>query len=93
MKDESVLRKFMDHEMKTPSPRKNWGGKTVYVSRILEQPDRFSKVRLCDFGSCERGDRRRNHNAQPDLFRSPEVMLKADWSYPVDIWSVGILVR
>lgn len=46
---------------------------------------------LSDFGSAVRGDQRRNHDAQPNVYRSPEVMLKVDWSYPVDIW-YGMLV-
>lgn len=47
---------------------------------------------LSDFGSAVRGDQRRNHDAQPNVYRSPEVMLKVDWSYPVDIWNVGVMV-
>ncbi|PLB45873.1 CMGC protein kinase [Aspergillus steynii IBT 23096] len=47
---------------------------------------------LSDFGSAVRGDERRNHDAQPNVYRSPEVMLKTDWSYPVDIWNVGVMV-
>ncbi|KAL3466095.1 kinase-like domain-containing protein [Aspergillus heterothallicus] len=35
---------------------------------------------LSDFGSA------------PNIYRSPEVMLKTDWSYPVDIWNVGVTV-
>ena len=47
---------------------------------------------LSDFGSAVQGDERRNHDAQPNIYRSPEVMLKTDWSYPVDIWNVGVMV-
>ena len=47
---------------------------------------------LSDFGSAVQGDERRNHDAQPNVYRSPEVMLKTDWSYPVDIWNVGVMV-
>ena len=47
---------------------------------------------LSDFGSAVRGDETRVHNAQPNVYRSPEVMLKAKWSYPVDIWNVGVMV-
>lgn len=47
---------------------------------------------LSDFGSAVRGDQRRNHDAQPNVYRSPEVMLKVNWSYPVDIWNVGVMV-
>jgi hypothetical protein len=40
-----------------------------------------------------RGDQNRCHDAQPNIYRSPEVMLRVDWSYPVDIWNVGVMVR
>ncbi|KAE8443134.1 hypothetical protein EG329_002303 [Mollisiaceae sp. DMI_Dod_QoI] len=52
----------------------------------------LGKAVLSDFGSAIRGDEKRNHDAQPDVYRSPEVMLKVDWSYPVDIWDVGAMV-
>ncbi|GAB1315991.1 hypothetical protein MFIFM68171_06201 [Madurella fahalii] len=29
---------------------------------------------------------------QPSTYRSPEVMLNAAWSYPVDIWNVGAMI-
>jgi serine/threonine protein kinase len=27
-----------------------------------------------------------------DLYRAPEVLLQLPWSYPVDLWSVGVIV-
>ncbi|PWY84820.1 kinase-like protein [Aspergillus heteromorphus CBS 117.55] len=32
------------------------------------------------------------HEAQPNIYRSPEMMLKAGWSYPIDIWNVGAMI-
>ncbi|KAH0829835.1 hypothetical protein FOPE_10920 [Fonsecaea pedrosoi] len=29
----------------------------------------------------------------PDLDRAPEILLKLPWGFPVDVWSVGIMVR
>lgn len=55
-------------------------------------PKEFGEITLSDFGSAVRGDEKRVHNAQPDFYRSPEVLLKAEWSYPVDIWNVGTMV-
>lgn len=28
----------------------------------------------------------------PDYYRAPEVILKSEWDYKVDIWSVGMVV-
>ncbi|CAG8354151.1 unnamed protein product [Penicillium salamii] len=62
----SILEKFVQDQIKKPSPRK-----------IV--------ALLCDFGSAVQGEEERNHNAQPEIYRSPEVMLMANWSYPADI--------
>ena len=93
LEDESVLEDFVKMEMEHPTPRKDVEGVTVYASRGLNKPRRFGKAQLSDFGAAVRGDQKRNHDAQPDVYRSPEVMLKIDWSYPVDIWNVGAMVR
>ena len=78
--------------MRTPSPRKCVDGAPVYMSRQFGLPQDFGRIVLSDFGSTVRGDVKRNHDAQPDVYRSPEVMIKAAWSYPVDIWNVGAMV-
>lgn len=67
-------------------------GITIYASRRLDFPKEMGYIALSDFGSAVMGDEKRNHNAAPDMYRSPEVMVKAAWSYPVDIWSVGCMV-
>jgi hypothetical protein len=90
--DRSVLEAFTKDELETPSPRKIVDG-TIYVSRRFDLPDDFGDVVLSDFGAAVRGDVKRNHDAQPNVYRSPEVMLMTEWSYPVDIWNVGVMVR
>lgn len=92
IEDKSILDSFTQAELKTPSPRKIVNGLPVYASRRFDLPKVFGRAVLSDFGSAVRGDERRNHDAQPDVYRSPEVMLKTDWSYPVDIWNVGVMV-
>ncbi|KAL3455405.1 CMGC protein kinase [Aspergillus heterothallicus] len=91
--DTSILESFTSAEMEAPSPRKSTNsGHTVYKSRTFDLPRDFGGVVLSDFGSAVDGEKRRNHDAQPNVYRSPEVMLKADWSYPVDIWNVGVMI-
>lgn len=82
----------MEDELKTPSPRKFVNGLPVYASRRFGLPKVFGRAVLSDFGTVVRGDEKRNHNPQPQIYRSPEVMLKVDWSYPADIWNVGLMV-
>ncbi|PGH28903.1 CMGC/SRPK protein kinase [[Emmonsia] crescens] len=90
--DETILESFAKAELESPSPRKFINGIPVYASRRLELPKTFGQVILSDFGSAVRGDERRNHDAQPNIYRSPEVMLKTEWSYPIDIWNVGVMI-
>ncbi|KAI1501505.1 CMGC protein kinase [Biscogniauxia marginata] len=90
--DESILDAFTNEEMESPSPRKIVNGTPIYASRRFQLPADFGGVVLSDFDSSVRGDRKRNHDAQPNVYRSPEVMLKVEWSYPVDIWSVGAMI-
>jgi hypothetical protein len=47
---------------------------------------------LCDFGSAVCGDKPQVHDAQPDVYRCPEVLLRTEWSNPADIWNVGAMV-
>ncbi|OQD73305.1 hypothetical protein PENDEC_c016G01465 [Penicillium decumbens] len=92
IEDKSILESFTQAELKSPSSRKMVNGLPVYASRRFDLPKVFGRAVLSDFGSAVRGDERRNHDAQPNVYRSPEVMLKTDWSYPVDIWNVGAMV-
>ncbi|KAK2744662.1 hypothetical protein FQN55_006580 [Onygenales sp. PD_40] len=92
IEDEAILENFTEAEMENPSPRKFIDGKLVYASRRFGRPKRFGRAVLSDFGSAVRGDEKRNHDAQPNFYRSPEVMLKTEWSYPIDIWNVGVMV-
>ncbi|KAJ5109140.1 protein kinase domain protein [Penicillium angulare] len=91
IEDKSILASFTQAELKSPSLRKFVNGLPIYASRRFDLPKVFGRVVLSDFGSAVRGDERRNHDAQPNVYRSPEVMLKTDWSYPVDIWNVGAM--
>ncbi|PYI29535.1 kinase domain protein [Aspergillus indologenus CBS 114.80] len=92
IEDKSILESFAQAELTNPSPRKFVNGLPVYASRRFDLPRVFGRAVLSDFGSAVRGDEKRNHDAQPNVYRSPEVMLKTDWSYPVDIWNVGAMV-
>lgn len=92
LEDKSVLESFAQAELQSPSPRKIVNGLPIYASRRFDLPKLFGRAVLSDFGSAVRGDERRNHDAQPKIYRSPEVMLKTDWSYPIDIWNVGVMV-
>ncbi|EQK99102.1 protein kinase domain-containing protein [Ophiocordyceps sinensis CO18] len=90
--DQGIFEAFVKEEMERPSPRKHVNSATVYMSRRFGLPKDFGRIVLSDVGSTVRGDVKRNHDAQPNVYRSPEVMVKAEWSYPVDIWNVGAMI-
>ncbi|KAM0664877.1 hypothetical protein MY8738_008261 [Beauveria namnaoensis] len=90
--DKQLFEAFTQAELETPTPRKYINGFPIYLSRKFGLPRELGNVILSDFGAAVRGDERRNHDAQPNVYRSPEVMLKVRWSYPVDIWNVGVMI-
>ncbi|TKA47002.1 hypothetical protein B0A49_13088 [Cryomyces minteri] len=90
IRDESMLDSFVRQELEHPSPRKQIGESIIYASRLFQWPPRGEPI-LCDFGSAEKGDNENTRDAGPDKYRAPEVMLKMRWSYPVDIWNVGVM--
>ncbi|RKK83764.1 hypothetical protein BFJ69_g2501 [Fusarium oxysporum] len=53
---------------------------------------KFIHTVLCDFGSAVPGDVEHCEDIQPDIYRAPEVILQAPWSYKVDIWNAGCMI-
>lgn len=93
VEDRSIFDDFVTAELRDPSPRKFVDGSPIYLSRQLELPRSFGEPVLSDFGSAVRGDVEHIEDAQPNVYRSPEVMLETPWSYPIDIWDLGCMVR
>ncbi|KAI4678950.1 uncharacterized protein J4E88_006238 [Alternaria novae-zelandiae] len=92
IEDQDILKAFVDAEMTSPSPRKVVDGKPIYTTRQFGLPKEYGRVVLGDFGSAVRGDKPQIHDAQPDVYRCPEVMLKTEWGYPADIWNAGAMI-
>ncbi|KAJ5723212.1 hypothetical protein N7488_001247 [Penicillium malachiteum] len=76
IEDNLILENFTQAELKSPSPRKIVNGLPIYASRRFDLPNVFGRAVLSDFRSAVQGNERRNHDAQPNVYRSPEVMLK-----------------
>ncbi|KAH8929395.1 kinase-like protein [Atractiella rhizophila] len=91
MKDLSVLLKTEEREIRSPIPRKILSDRVIYPS--ITPPYTINFPIICDFGQTRFGDLAPwKDDIMPDLFRAPEVVLDMPWSYPVDIWSLGMLV-
>ncbi len=56
-------------------------------------PKSIGEPVLCDFGNAVYGTKINDHDAYPDVYRCPEVMLHLPWSYSADIWNVGTMVN
>ncbi|CAI7673921.1 unnamed protein product [Penicillium palitans] len=91
--DDSVFSDFENNELQNPCPRKEVDGRIIYTSRELRMPKILGAPILCDFGSAVMGDEQHLEDIQPDIYRAPEVILQVSWSYSVDIWNVGCVVR
>lgn len=93
VEDDSIFSAFEEREMREPSPRKLVDdGRAIYMSRELQMPKNWGAPVLCDFGSAVAGDTEHSEDIQPDIYRAPEVILEAPWSYQVDIWNTGCMV-
>lgn len=94
IKDDSVFTDFEQLELRQPVSRKkiDTDGRTIYMSQELRVPKAVGAPVLCDFGSAMLGP---HHSVfvQPMIYRAPEVILGAPWTYSVDIWNVGCMVR
>ncbi|KAL2759756.1 hypothetical protein ACRALDRAFT_2094969 [Sodiomyces alcalophilus JCM 7366] len=92
IEDDSVFSHFEQEELRDPCPRKEVDGRTIYTSRQLRMPKRWGAPVLCDFGSAMPGDRENWDKIQPDIYRAPEVILEAPWTYSADMWNVGCMI-
>ncbi|KAG7141201.1 Serine/threonine-protein kinase AFC3 like [Verticillium longisporum] len=92
IEDDSVFTAFEEEELSDPSPRKTVDGRSIYVSRELQLPKAWGAPVLCDFGSAVIGEIEHLEDVQPDIYRAPEVIVEAPWSYSIDIWNTGCVI-
>lgn len=94
VEDESILVAFEEEEKSSPSPRKIFGDRVVYLSRDLKIPKVHGRPILSDFGEARfsSGIGSQWKDVQPLIYRAPEVLLRMPWDEKIDIWNVGVLV-
>ncbi|KAI1433369.1 kinase domain protein [Xylaria sp. CBS 124048] len=98
IKDPSLLETFLKANLTLILHPENSLGTPRFMLRGRPRyPRRFGQPVLSDFGAAVRGDVQRNHDALPAVHQPPEIILKVDWSYPVEItlvsWVRGMLQR
>ncbi|KAK2752873.1 hypothetical protein FQN54_008026 [Arachnomyces sp. PD_36] len=81
---------FEKMEVEHPSPRKVLeDGGIIHTTQQL--PVSNGLPLICDFGEARFGDEEQSEDIMPNVYRAPEVVLKLNWDYKVDIWSVAML--
>ena len=56
-------------------------------------PKDISVPTLCGFGSTMPGGTEHSKDIQPYIYRAPEVIMEAGWTYSADIWNVGRMIK
>ncbi|KAJ5121529.1 kinase-like domain-containing protein [Penicillium bovifimosum] len=85
----SYLSRFEEAEVTDPSPRKMLKDRTIY--KTLGFLPRGGLPILTDFGEARLGDEEHDDDIMPNVYRAPEVILRSNWSYKVDIWNVAMV--
>jgi len=85
-------KKLKEREFSAPVPRKQVStNRTIYLLRLLMRPN-IGPLLLADFGEASIGPGPHAGDIMPLEYWAPETLHYFRWSYPVDIWSVGLTV-
>ena len=90
LNDDSFFRILEENELSNPVPRKQLPDRTIYIFRLMKPT--VGPLLLSDFGETRLGPGPHAGDIMPIVYRAPETLLQIQWSYPVDIWSVGLTV-
>ncbi|KAE8316887.1 kinase-like domain-containing protein [Aspergillus transmontanensis] len=87
--DNNIMQSLAEREFTSPVSRKAVSPtRTIYPSRLMRP--REGPMLLSDFGEARIGPGPHGGDIMPLEYRAPETLLYIGWSYPVDIWSVGL---
>ncbi|KAI4123119.1 MAG: hypothetical protein LQ338_005432 [Usnochroma carphineum] len=89
--DDIIFRSVEERESQEPSVPTINDGALVYSSRDTMEQVSGNPV-LTDFGQMRLAEPINKAWWMPDIYRAPEVLLGLPWGFPVDVWSVGVMV-
>ena len=89
--DEIIFKDIEDQESQDPSTPIMKDGVPLYRSRAAMVELSGIPI-LTDFGQMRLAEPMNNDWWMSDSYRAPEVLLKLPWAFPVDVWSVGVMV-
>ncbi len=96
--DPTILDRFVQHELEHPSARKmpDSHGRIIYLScsDFGEAPNEavIASAKITDIGLACWGSGKNTKPIQSNAFMAPEVILQCGWSYPADIWNLGVML-
>ncbi|KAI1045016.1 hypothetical protein LB505_013350, partial [Fusarium chuoi] len=96
IEDPKMFEKDAIEEYNNPLPEKQLDDRTIYLSRNnfgpLTRPTGITQ--LVDFDLAVRSTPGKLHYGaiQGEKYRAPEVILNSGYSYPADIWSLGVML-
>ncbi|POR31911.1 Uncharacterized protein TPAR_07878 [Tolypocladium paradoxum] len=96
IEDPSMLDRYARDELDNPLPQKQCeDGRLIYLSRnnYGKPAAGTGMIRITDFDLAVAGDSSsRMGSIQADVYRAPEVILEAGYTYSADIWNLGVLL-
>lgn len=95
IEDTTILERAALEEYQFPLPQKEtMDGRVIYSSRNDYGPflGPVGLIQISDFGFSVSGTGRHTGCIQTPLYRAPEVILDADYTWNADIWSLGVMV-
>lgn len=97
IEDPSILEESAKDEYKHPLPQKVYpDGHTIYLSRNNFGSFRRTTgvINITDFDLSVRGDSDEPNSGcvQAEVYRAPEIIVDAGYSYSADIWGLGVMV-
>jgi serine/threonine-protein kinase SRPK3 len=94
IEDPSIFERDARDEYSHPIPQKHKDGRIIYLSRNnyghLLKP--VGTIEITDFDLSVMNGEPRFGCIQAEIYRAPEVILNAGYSYAADIWSLGVMV-
>jgi serine/threonine-protein kinase SRPK3 len=96
---QKVLEDFVQYQADHPLPRKmpDHHGRVIYKSSSkfgdgTVSDEVIKSAKITDIGLAEWGAEENNKSIQSNAFTCPEVILTAGWTYPADIWNLGVMI-
>lgn len=97
IEDPSIFERDAQDEFDNPLPQKHIDKRTIiYLSRNNYGPLSVptGTIQIVDFDLSVRAEPGQVHTGaiQGEIYRAPEVILNAGYTYSADIWSLGVMV-